>query len=174
MECAGNTSTGRCPGCVLIRCHSHLKSVFQYGGAAAILWPPPGDLPLHSICKGGPRYPAEKTNFSRLYPWSHSFGYYPKLVTMDEGMNVYWEVNWELHLLVISERYSACITAEATLIQLLYFILCFIFPSFLIKSVRQGGIFSSWDRTTNLTQRGNSPLFWLKIIVSEINVPIFI
>ena len=58
----------------------------------------PGDRALHPISKGAPRHPAEETHFSRLYPGSYSFGHDPKFMTIGEGRNVDWPVNWELRL----------------------------------------------------------------------------
>lgn len=41
--------------------------------------------------------PSEKTHFHCLYLWSCSFVYSPELLTIGEGRDVAWLLNWELH-----------------------------------------------------------------------------
>lgn len=46
-----------------------------------------------------PCRPAEETHFARLYPASCFYGHDPKTMTIGEGKNVEWLVNWALPLL---------------------------------------------------------------------------
>ena len=59
----------------------------------------PGDRTPHPISKVAPNQPTEETHFGRLYRGSHSFGHDPKFMNIGEGMNIDWQVNWELRLL---------------------------------------------------------------------------
>ncbi len=58
-----------------------------------------GCLSPHPISKAAPSHPAEETHFSHLYPRSHSFGHYPKLMTIGEDWNEDQLVNWKICLL---------------------------------------------------------------------------
>ncbi len=53
---------------------------------------------LYRCHKGEPSHPTEETHFGRLYPRSHSFNHYPKLMTIAEGWNVDWLINRKLCL----------------------------------------------------------------------------
>lgn len=50
----------------------------------------------HPISKVEPSHPTGEARFGIFYPWSHSFGQYPKLVTIGEGWNLDWLVNQKL------------------------------------------------------------------------------
>ena len=50
------------------------------------------------ISKAEPSQPPKETNISHLYLRSRSFGYYPELMTIGEGLNKDAPVNWKLHL----------------------------------------------------------------------------
>ncbi len=49
---------------------------------------PPDVRAPHPTSKAEPSHPTEKTNFSRMYPRSHSFGHDPQLMTIGEDWNV--------------------------------------------------------------------------------------
>ena len=42
----------------------------------------------HPISKAEPRHSSEEIHFEHLFPQSHSFSHYPKLVTIGEGWDV--------------------------------------------------------------------------------------
>ena len=48
----------------------------------------------HPVTESDPGYRAEKTNFSRLYPWPYSFSHYPELVTIGKDVTVDRLLNW--------------------------------------------------------------------------------
>ena len=57
------------------------------------------DQASHPIPKGDAYHPPEKTYFGRLYLWYRSFGHDPPFMTIGEGRNEDWPVDWELCLL---------------------------------------------------------------------------
>uniref|UniRef100_A0A3P8TWM8 SRCR domain-containing protein n=1 Tax=Amphiprion percula TaxID=161767 RepID=A0A3P8TWM8_AMPPE len=70
---------------------------------------PPQLVPLEDE----PRHPMEEAHFRRLYPRSHSLGYYPELMTIGEG----WNVDG-CSLFTKTVPYNAFITADAAPILL--------------------------------------------------------
>ena len=57
------------------------------------------DRASHPIPKGDAGHPPEKTHFGCSYPRSCSFGHDPPFMTIGEGRNEDWPVDWELCLL---------------------------------------------------------------------------
>ena len=68
------------------------------------------------ISKAEPSHSTGETNFGRLYPWSHSFSHYPKVMTVGEGWNIDGLVNHKLchpaqlplHHGSLSQRLQCC------------------------------------------------------------------
>lgn len=116
------------------------------------------DWALHPVPKGARSHRMQETHFGHLHLQSHSFGHYPKLKIIDEGGNIDRPVNWEFAFRVSSfftmtDRYTECIIADATLICLL--ISWSIFPSLVRKEIlkhlhlRQG-LFTDLERGSYL------------------------
>lgn len=65
-------------------------SLFDIKGAATVLWASFWMSELLTLfLRLRPSQPMVGNHLGCLCPWSHSFGHYPKLVTIDEGWNVF-------------------------------------------------------------------------------------
>lgn len=74
------TSKGRDPGSVLIRCSNHQKSSSSTPSSSSVL----------------SATPLEVTHFDCLYLRSHSSGHDPTLMTITGGWNLDWLKNWKM------------------------------------------------------------------------------
>lgn len=93
-------------------------------------------LIAYPISKAKPSHPMKETHFSRMYPQSHCFGHYPKLMTIREGWNIDQMVNLKLCLSIpftTTVQYNTCIIADV--VSKCLSITYSIFPS-LVKTPR--------------------------------------